>query len=85
MTGRELREWQRWRNQKPPFQFWPRCGLCRRVKFFGRRLLVTGDGMMTIRVCDECAPVVKAADLRGVVQAVDAEFSTAWNQMLRAA
>jgi hypothetical protein len=64
----------------------PRCALCRRVTFRRRRSF-RNDGVrvMSVRVCKECDPVVTAADIGGVCNAVVAEFSTAWNTMTRVA
>jgi hypothetical protein len=40
---------------------------------------------MTGRFCKTCLPIVAAADVGGVVQIVEVEFSTAFNAMRGAA
>lgn len=65
----------------------PRCALCERVCFRFRRTFRNDHGfkVMSIRVCKTCRPVVIAADISGVCQVVERDFSQAWTNVLRAA
>lgn len=61
-----------------------KCHLCRRWclarrRNYGRPVTMTG------RFCARCRPMVEAADVDGVVQVVEAEFSTAFRGLQRSA
>lgn len=61
-----------------------KCSFCRRWTL-ARRRKFGHPVMMTGRFCKRCLPVVAAADVGGVVQIVEVEFSTAFNAIRRAA